>query len=266
VSDGTAPPVERHEAHATHIGEALRVDGLGVRFGEVEALHDVSFSAGHGELIGVIGPNGAGKSTLFRAICGLVNHAGSVSIDGVECHHRLDRLGTAFIPQRNDVDPDFPITIGELVLTGRRRFHSWWRRPSPADKVAAAAALEEVGLRGLEHRSLGALSGGQGQRALLARALAQEADHLLLDEALSGVDQPTTEELFDLFRSLCDRGTTILVATHDLALARRRFDRVLAVNRTIQADGSPAEVLTSDTLDATFGSGTTASGPRGSRP
>ena len=125
----------------------------------------------------------------------------------------------------------------ELVLTGRRRFHSWWRHPSAADRAAAASALKEVGLDGLEHRSLSALSGGQGQRALLARALAQEADHLLLDEALSGVDQPTTEGLFDLFRALCDRGTTILVATHDLALARRRFDRVLAVNRTIQAVG-----------------------------
>jgi ABC-type Mn2+/Zn2+ transport system ATPase subunit len=259
---GASAAVERHGPHSAHVGEALRVEGLGVRFGDVEALHDVSFAAGHGELIGVIGPNGAGKSTMFRAICGLVTHSGSVSVDGVECHHRLDRLGTAFIPQRNDVDPDFPITIGELVLTGRRRFHSWWRRPSPVDKAAAAAALEEVGLAGLEHRSLSALSGGQGQRALLARALAQEADHLLLDEALSGVDQPTTEELFDLFRALCDRGTTILVATHDLALARRRFDRVLAVNHTIQADGEPAEVLTPDTLDATFGSGT-KSGRRG---
>ena len=106
----------------------------------------------------------------------------------------------------------------------------------------------------VEHRSLLELSGGQLQRAYLARALAQEASVVLLDEALSGVDQPTTTDLFEVFASLAAEGTTLLVATHDLALARRRFRRCLAINGTLRGDGPPDEVLATDVLDATFGS------------
>lgn len=233
----------------------LEVHGLGVQYGQRRALHDVSFRVGRGELIAVVGPNGAGKSTLFKAICGLVNHSGIVEVNGVHCHDHTDRMDLAYIPQRNDSDLNFPITVGELVLAGRRRFHRWHQRPSADDRRRAHDALERVLLHDVEDRALTELSGGQLQRAYLARALAQQASVVLLDESLSGVDQPTTIELVEVFAALAAEGTTVLVATHDLALARRRFARCLAVNGTLTADGAPDEVLSIEVLDATFGSG-----------
>ena len=235
-------------------GPVLEVDSLGVHYGHHEALYDVSFQVGRGELIGVIGPNGSGKSSMFKAICGLVNHSGVVEVNGVHCHDHTDRMDLAYIPQRSDNDLNFPINVGELVLAGRRRFRHWWQRPTGHDRVVASQALARVQLSGAEDRALTELSGGQLQRAYLARALAQEASVVLLDESLSGVDQPTTAELFDVFESLAAEGTTLLVATHDLALARRRFSRCLAVNGTLRADGPPADVLSAEVLDATFGS------------
>jgi ABC-type Mn2+/Zn2+ transport system ATPase subunit len=235
----------------------LAAEGVGVHYGPVRALQDATFRVEAGELVGVIGPNGAGKSTLFKALAGFVAHEGEVFLNGLCCHHK-QRTSVAFIPQRADLDFDFPMTVGELVLSGRRRFRPWFGRPTGADRDAAALALAEVGLVGFEKRAVGALSGGQAQRAFLARALAQDADVLLLDEALSGVDAPTTSELFDLFDSLTARGSTILVSTHDLALARHRFNRCIAINVTIRGDGPPSEVLDADTLDSVFGSGPAA--------
>lgn len=232
----------------------LTVHDLGVHYGDRHALHGVSFSVGAGELIAVIGPNGAGKSTMFKAICGLVNHEGVVEVNGVHCHDHADRMDLAYIPQRNDSDLHFPITVGELVLAGRRRFRRWYARPTAADRAAASAALARVNLADTEDSALTELSGGQLQRAYVARALAQEASVVLLDEALSGVDQPSTLELLDVFESLAAQGTTLLIATHDLALARRRFSRCLAVNGTLRADGAPSEVLNGDALESTFGS------------
>jgi manganese/iron transport system ATP-binding protein len=232
----------------------LEVHNLGVRYGDNRVLSGVSFAVEPGEMIAVIGPNGAGKSTLFKAICGLVNHDGIVEVNGVHCHHHADRMDIAYIAQRLDADLTFPITVGELSLSGRRRFHRWWSRPSTADRAAAVSALERVGMAALADRPLTDLSGGQLQRAYLARALSQDASVVMLDEALSGVDQPTTEEMLDVFAKLAANGTTLLIATHDLALARDRFERCMAINGSLCADGSPAEVLTGDVLVETFGS------------
>lgn len=237
-------------------GAVLAVESLGVRYGRHEALRDVSFSVGRGELIAVVGPNGAGKSTMFKAICGLVNHTGSVEVNGVHCHDHTDRMDLAYIPQRQDHDVHFPITVGELVLAGRRRFGHWWQRPSTHDREVAALSLERVNLAGACDKALSELSGGQLQRAYVARALAQEASVVLLDEALAGVDMPSTRELMAVFEQLAADGTTLLVATHDLALARRRFRRCLAINATLRADGAPADVLSLDVLDTVFGSTT----------
>ena len=153
-----------------HAAPILSVADLGVRYGQLRALHDVSFRVGRGELIAVIGPNGAGKSTMFKAICGLVNHEGTVEVNGVHCHDRTDRMDLAYIPQRNDSDLHFPITVGELVLAGRRRYRRWWAHPSAEDRTVAAEALDRVKLAGSEQRSLTELSGGQLQRAYVARA------------------------------------------------------------------------------------------------
>jgi ABC-type Mn2+/Zn2+ transport system ATPase subunit len=249
------------EAHDDTGGHpVLRVEDVTVTYPpNTLALDDVSFEVGVGELIAVVGPNGAGKSTLFKAISGLVTHDGAVELCGTHCHHRRDRLGAAYIPQRDDFDSDFPITVGQLVVAGRRRFLRLAQRPGQRHRQAAHDALERVGLADLGRRPLSTLSGGQMQRALLARALAQEAHLILLDEALSGIDQPRTEALLDLFADLAASGTSLLIATHDLSLARRRFSRCLAINHRLIADGAPDHVLDPPTVEATFGPPTTSS-------
>jgi manganese/iron transport system ATP-binding protein len=190
---------------------------------------------------------------MFKALAGFIDHQGEVFLNGVCCHQR-QRTTVAFIPQRSDVDWEFPITVDELVVSGRRRFHRWWQRPTADDHEHAAHALRDVGLDGFGSRTVGALSGGQMQRAFLARALAQDAEVLLLDEALSGVDAPSTAEMFDLFDALAERGVTMMISTHDLALARRRFKRVLALHGTVRGDGSPDDVLEGAMLESVFGS------------
>ena len=241
------------------ITDAGRVELLGLRsvavdYGSQRALDQVSFSVGQGELIAVVGPNGAGKSTLFRAISGLIPHRGEVCLDGVACPFH-SRQRAAFIPQRSDVDPEFPISVRELVAMGRRRQRGLFGRFGALDQALIDERLAQVGLLQLARSPIAQLSGGQLQRAFLARALVQGAELFLFDEALSGVDQAATNDLFDLFDTLVGQGASVLVATHDLALARRRFSRCLAINGALVADGSPADVFSTENLDATFGSG-----------
>jgi ABC-type Mn2+/Zn2+ transport system ATPase subunit len=231
----------------------LRLSDVGVRYGDRVALADVSFSLQPGELVALIGPNGAGKSTLLKAVVGLVPHSGFVSVQGHECHHRPDRLDLAYVAQHSAVDRLFPITVDEVVRSGRRRFGRWWRRDSAADIGAARAALERVGLGDRGAARLSELSGGQVQRVFVARALAQEAKVVLLDEAMAGVDRPTTLTLLDMLHQVTASGAAVVVAMHDLALARRHFDRCLAVNGTLIADGPPEEVLVGDVLESVFG-------------
>jgi len=234
--------------------EALVVKDLSVHYGSRRVLDAVDLTAAWGELVAVIGPNGAGKSTLFKALAGVVPFGGSVVLGGRECHHRVESAHIAYLPQQGDLDRSFPITVGQLVLTGRRPFLRPWRRVRPIDRVAVERALLEVGLSDRADSPVGSLSGGQLQRVLVARALAQEAEVLLLDEALAGVDTPTTHDLLHLFRRLTDAGRTILVATHDLALARQHFTRCIAINGRVVAEGPSHRVLASEVLDATFGS------------
>ena len=247
--------VEWRSSQVTMHTYLLQVSGLGVRYGAHVALRDVSFTVGRGEIVAVIGPNGSGKSSMLKGLVGLVPIVGEVSFHGRNCERGNDRLCAAYIAQRSDIDHSFPIDVLSIVLSGRRPFGRRFGWPSLVDRLAAEVALERVALPGFGRRAAGALSGGELQRVFLARALAQGADVLLLDEALSGVDRPMTEQLMKLFRELAADGTSVIVATHDLSLARHRFDRCLAVNRTLVADGPPNEALLPELLDATFGSG-----------
>ncbi|MGQ0743159.1 MAG: metal ABC transporter ATP-binding protein [Acidimicrobiales bacterium] len=226
-----------------------------VRYGSRLALAAASFDLFPGEVVALVGPNGAGKSSLLKAIVGLVPHEGEVHLRGRTCHHRHHRLAAAIIPQGSVIDLDFPISVAEVVRSGRRPFTSWGGRSGRPDRQAADLALQRVGLEGFGNRPLRALSGGELQRVLLARSLAQEADVLLLDEALSGVDRPATLELLGLLGQLADAGAAVILSTHDLALARHRFERCVALNGRIVADGHPTQVLDPAGLDATFGSG-----------
>ena len=234
---------------------ALEVSDLSVAYDGRSVLDNVALTVWPGDLAAVIGPNGAGKSTLFRALCGLVPHTGTVAIGGAHCHHQRDRAPVAYLPQRADLDLDFPITVAQAVLSGRRRFLRAGQRPALAHRAAAAEAQRIVGLAGYGNRPIGSLSGGETQRVFIARALCQEARVILLDESMSGVDSPTTEALLDLFHALRATGVALLVATHDLALARRRFERCIALNRRVVADGPPAGALDPVHTEATFGSG-----------
>lgn len=235
----------------------LQAVDVAVSYGDTRALSYSSFSVNSGELIAVVGPNGAGKSTLFKALAGFVDHEGDVVVHGEHCHH-LERKAIAYIPQQSDLDLRFPITVNEVVMAGRRRFHGKRMRASHIDHDIVTKCLQQVDLAGAESRSLSTLSGGQVQRVLLARALAQEADVLLLDEALSGVDTRHTDELISLFTSLCTQGTSVLVSTHDLGLVRARFTRCLTINGKVLGDGAPASELASEKLDRLFGSTTQA--------
>ena len=171
----------------THDGIVLQAIDLAVSYGESKALSSSSFAIGAGELVAVVGPNGAGKSTLFKALAGFVDHDGDVVVHGEHCHH-LERKAIAYIPQQTDLDLRFPISVGEVVMAGRRRFHGTRMKATDIDILRVTECLAQVDLADMHDRLLSTLSGGQVQRVLLARALAQEADVLLLDEALSGVD------------------------------------------------------------------------------
>lgn len=226
----------------------LAVAGLSVRYGTTIALRDVTLRVQAGELVALVGPNGAGKSSLMRAVVGLARHEGEVTIRTT----RPRACAVAFVPQRADVDLQFPITVEQLAADGRRPFTASWRPLRREDRQAVARALGTVGLDGLERQPIGELSGGQQQRAFIARALAQEAELLLLDEPLSGVDAPTAAALVDLLQALARAGRTIVLSTHDLAQVRHRFARCVALNRTVVGDGPPGEILRATQLEALF--------------
>ena len=208
-----------------------------------------------GEAVALIGPNGAGKSTLLKGILGLVPRtAGILEIGGVsgdaQAHARNGIV--SFLPQSADLDPDFPISLEQVVMQGRYRGLGLLRWPGRADRAAVRHALESVGLESLRSRAFGELSGGQRQRGLLARALASEPRLLLLDEPFNGLDQPNRDALVDTIRSLKRDSVAVLVSTHDLELARLVCDSVLLVNRMQVTYGPVDEVLTLGNIQQCF--------------
>src|SRR5215213_5670795 len=223
----------------------LKVEDLTVSYQRIPALHHLNFEVECGQCIALLGPNGAGKSTLLKALAGLVpKESGRISF-----HGRVVRGPTrdlAYLPQREQIDWDFPTTVRGIVEMGRYLRLGWWRRYSPVDAEAVEKAIDAMGLRALECRQINALSGGQQQRAFLARALAQEAHVVLLDEPFTGLDKPTQESLKQLLRTLRDRGKLILASHHDLATVSEIFDRVLLLNGELIAEGPTAETLTAE--------------------
>ena len=220
---------------------ALVVEDVMVELGGKIILEEVSFTAGPHMLVGVLGPNGAGKSTLLNAIAGLLPlKKGTILIEGQVVNGAHGQA--AYVPQQERVNWRFPATNWDVVMMGRARLIGWLRRPGHKDKEAVRKCLEQVGMWEKRSSLVSELSGGQKQRVFVARALAQEANILLLDEAFSGVDVASQEDLVAVLKELRNEGRTILVATHDVATLSARFDMAVCLNRHVCGWGPPDEV------------------------
>jgi manganese/iron transport system ATP-binding protein len=223
----------------------LEVENLTVRYNGKAVLDGISFSVQPGQRVAVVGPNGAGKSTLFRAMVGLLAPAkGTTETHGAE-------LG--YVTQRSAVDWSFPVTVHDAVMMGRVGRMGWLRWQRASDRRVVQRCLEEVGMLPYADRQIGELSGGQQQRVFIARALAQEATILLMDEPFTGVDAPSQEAILEILDRLHVQGVTTLVSTHDLNMAVARFDRLALLNGQLIAYGEPRQAVTPETLAAAYG-------------
>jgi manganese/iron transport system ATP-binding protein len=231
---------------------ALILDRVSAAYGRDPVLEGVSGAVERGGSLALIGPNGAGKTTLIKAILGLVPIVrGQITVLGTTPERARSRV--AYVPQAEALDQEFPISVLQVVLMGRYRQVGWVRRPNAAHKRAALAALDEVGLAARAGDRFGVLSGGQRQRVLLARAVAQDARLLLLDEPFNGVDATTTDSLLAVLRRLRAIGVAIVMSTHDLSVAHLACDDACLLNRHQVAFGPIEDALTADSLKATYG-------------
>jgi len=230
---------------------AIEVENLTVSYGPAPALLDVSLRIPAGKLIGVIGPNGSGKSTLIKAILGFKKpDYGEVRLFGVAAERAKGRV--AYVPQRGSVDWDFPITVREVALMGRYGHVPWWRDLSRRDYEVADEALDMVRMGDFRDRQIGQLSGGQQQRVFMARAMAQGAEILLLDEPFAGVDAATERAILDVLQRTKDAGRTLVVVHHDLTTAAEYFDELVLLKQRLYAFGPPEVVLHPELLSEVY--------------
>jgi ABC-type Mn2+/Zn2+ transport system ATPase subunit len=227
-----------HEAHAHH--HRLEVTSLCASYREIKALQNITFATECSRSLALIGPNGAGKSTLLKCLAGLIQpDHGRIIWRGatLTCSSRE----IAYLPQRSAIDWNFPITVRGLVEMGRYPNTGWWRRYAKHDADIVQRALAAMKLLELQKRQISALSGGQQQRAFIARALAQEAHVLLLDEPFSGLDKPAQETLTRLFRDLTKEGRLLIASHHDLQTVENIFDDVLLLKAGCQITFGPVK-------------------------
>lgn len=232
---------------------ALDVNNLSAGYpGDKRAINHLTFSVQSGERVALIGPNGAGKSTLFKAIGGLIPFTnGEISVMGEDC--RSSHAFVGYVPQQNEIDWSFPVTVYDVVMMGRARqsrWFSWWRRN---DHEVVQGLLEQINLSQLAKRQISQLSGGQRRRVFIARALAQDSRVLLMDEPFTGVDKTAEQEIMNTLDLLTQQGITILLATHDLGRAGRDFDRVLLLKRQLIAFDSPQAIMQPSILRQAYG-------------
>lgn len=232
----------------------IEADRVCVNYNGTVALHDASLTLPSGRICGLVGMNGAGKSTLFKALTGFVRPSrGRIRINGLTVSEAQREQAVAYVPQSEGIDNNFPVSVWDVVMMGRYGAMNLLRIPGRVDRVAVREALSQVDLLELRDRPIGALSGGQRKRAFLARAIAQGASVLLLDEPFNGVDVRTEKLMADLFLQFRDEGRTILISTHDLSHVREFCDLVVLINKTVLAYGETSEVFTPENLSLTFG-------------
>jgi len=238
VTEAGAPPLEIHDLTVAYHGKP--------------ALWGIDLTVPAGKLIGIVGPNGAGKTTLIKAIMGLVPiSSGWIKVFGQPFKKNVRRVG--YVPQRESVDWDFPVSVMDVVLMGRYGRLGLMKRPTREDREMARACLDKVHMLPFANRQISNLSGGQQQRVFLARALAQESDLYFMDEPFSGVDAATETAIITLLHELRGRGKTMLVVHHDLPTAREYFDMLILLNMRLVAFGATSEVFTHELLQKTYG-------------
>lgn len=244
----TPPPLPHPPDHE----ECLVIRGLTVAYQRRVVLKDVQADIRRGQVIGIIGPNGGGKSTLLKAILGIAPViSGSVSLFGQPASAMRSRM--AYVPQREVVDWDFPVTVRDVATMGRYGRAGWLRRTGKHDREIVERTLKRVGMLGHEDTQIGQLSGGQQQRVFIARALAQEADVLLLDEPMNGIDAGTQETILQVIEEERAAGTIVLLATHDLVSASCACDCLCCVNERMVSYGPVEETYTAENLSQTYG-------------
>jgi len=233
----------------------IRAEGVTVTYRNgLTALRDASFEIPTGSICALVGVNGSGKSTLFKAIMGFAPLArGRVELLGQPAAAALKRNLVAYVPQNEDIDWNFPVLVEDVVMMGRYGHMNFLRIPRRADRQAVTEALARVDMSEYRHRQIGELSGGQKKRVFLARALAQNAQVILLDEPFTGVDIKTEEKIIDLLRDLRAEGRVMLVSTHNLGSVPRFCDRVVLIKGTVLAHGPTEEVFTPANIERTFG-------------
>ena len=235
-----------HDSH-----HDLIISDLSVKYRDIDALKDISLNTSCGNRLALIGPNGAGKSTLLKAIAGLVKkNSGSIQWRGTSIKQWSSEF--AYLPQREEVDWNFPITVRGLVEMGRYPQLGFWKKFSDQDTEAVNNALESLGLTHLQDRQIKQLSGGQQQRAFIARAVAQEAHVLLLDEPFNGLDRTATKTLSELLIKLASEGRLIIASHHDMNTAKALFNQVLMLNTETVSFGNSDELINETMLEKTF--------------
>lgn len=235
--------------------DAIVAEHLGVRYGDVRALTDVTARIRTGAITGLVGVNGSGKSSMLAAVLERVPHEGTVRILG-HSPAQARRAGlVASVPQAESVDWDFPVTVRDVVTTGRYGRMGLLRIPRAADRAAVDEALELLGIAELAGRQIGELSGGQRKRAFVARAIAQDAELLLLDEPFAGVDRTSEAQIVEVLRGIRAQGRSVVIVHHDLSGVADLADSVLLLRGRLLHHGPPAETLTPERIAAAFGAG-----------
>ncbi len=230
----------------------LSIHAMTVAYDRKPVLWDIDYDAPDNALIAIVGPNGAGKSTMIKACLGLIPAAsGTVEFWGKPYKSARPKIG--YVPQRESVDWDFPVSALDVVCMGRYRKIGWCRPVSRAHKKFAIGCLDRVGMTSFANRQISQLSGGQQQRVFLARALAQESDLYFMDEPFAGVDAATERAIIEVLRDLRSQGKTVIVVHHDLQTVPEYFDHVLLLNMRVVAAGPVSEVFTAENLHKTYG-------------
>lgn len=234
---------------------SISVESVTVRYSNGHtAIRDVSFTLQGGTTCALVGVNGSGKSTLFKSLMGQIKpKSGSIRLCGLPVPQALKRNLVAYVPQSEEVDWQFPVSVYDVVMQGRYGYLNFLRLPKAEDKRKVQEAMERVGIAHLAQRQIGELSGGQKKRVFLARALAQQSKIILLDEPFTGVDVKTEDEIVDLLGQLRAQGHLILVSTHNLGMVPDFCDQVVMINRTVLAAGRTEHTFNQHNLELAFG-------------